>query len=139
MDFMDLQEALAAVSAAGMPFETHEVVRDGVSYREFVHAPTSLRAIFEAARTDQSIFLVYEDEEWSFARVMEEADALGYALVHHFGIRKGDRVGITMRNLPEWIVSYAAILSVGAISVSLNAWWTEDELDYALNDAGLLC
>jgi long-chain acyl-CoA synthetase len=42
-----------------------------------------------------------------------------------------------MRNLPEWIVSFAAILSVGAVSVSLNAWWTEEELDYAIGDAGL--
>ena len=68
---------------------------------------------------------------------MRDVDALGHALVHHYGIKKGDRVGIAMRNLPEWIVSFAAILSVGAISVSLNAWWTEDELDYAIEDSGL--
>ena len=43
-----------------------------------------------------------------------------------------------MRNLPEWIVSFAAILSVGAVSVSLNAWWTETEVDYAIEDSGLL-
>ena len=42
-----------------------------------------------------------------------------------------------MRNYPEWVISFAAILSIGAISVSLNAWWTEDELDYAINDSGL--
>ena len=64
-------------------------------------------------------------------------DALGYALVHHYGIKPGDRVGIAMRNLPEWIVSFAAIISIGAVSVSLNSWWTEDELDYAINDSGL--
>ena len=42
-----------------------------------------------------------------------------------------------MRNLPEWIVSFAAILSIGAVSVSLNAWWTEAEVDYAIDDSGL--
>src|SRR5487761_2602208 len=68
---------------------------------------------------------------------MTEADALGYALVHRFGVKPGDRVGIAMRNYPEWIVSFAAILSVGAVSVSLNAWWTETELDYAIEDSGL--
>ena len=56
--------------------------------------------------------------------------------MHTFGIQKGDRVGIAMRNLPEWIVSFAAILSIGAVSVSFNAWWTESELDYALEDSG---
>ena len=56
--------------------------------------------------------------------------------MHTFGVKKGDRVGIAMRNLPEWIVSFAAILSIGAVSVSFNAWWTESELDYALEDSG---
>ena len=41
-----------------------------------------------------------------------------------------------MRNYPEWIMSMLAIISVGAVSVSLNAFWVEDELDYALADCG---
>ena len=49
---------------------------------------------------------------------------------------RGDRVAIGMRNYPEWVVSFAAITSIGAISVSLNAWWTEDELSWALEDCG---
>jgi long-chain acyl-CoA synthetase len=85
----------------------------------------------------ESTFLVYEDEEWTFRQVMDEVDALGYALVHHYGVKKGDRVGIAMRNYPEWVISFAAILSIGAVSVSLNAWWTEDELDFAINDSEL--
>ena len=68
---------------------------------------------------------------------MRNVDALAHALVTTYGISKGDRVGIAMRNLPEWIVSFAAILSIGAVSVSLNAWWTESELDYAIEDSGL--
>ena len=35
-----------------------------------------------------------------------------------------NRVGIAMRNLPEYIVSYIAVTSIGAIAVLLNAWWT---------------
>jgi long-chain acyl-CoA synthetase len=33
-------------------------------------------------------------------------------------------------------MSFAAITSIGAVSVSLNAWWTTEELDYALQDSG---
>jgi long-chain acyl-CoA synthetase len=51
-------------------------------------------------------------------------------------VRPGDRVAIAMRNYPEWVVAFAAITSIGAISVSLNAWWTHEELDYALRDSG---
>jgi long-chain acyl-CoA synthetase len=113
------------------------VERDGVSQRVFKNSPTTVRQFFDLARGVEATFLVYEDEEWTFAQVMDEVDALGYALVHHFGVKKGDRVGIAMRNYPEWVISFAAILSVGAVSVSLNAWWTEEELDYAINDSGL--
>ena len=134
---MNFDDAVAAVSGAGSPFETEQVIVGDATFRQFKNAPKTVRDLFESSRTIDATFLVYEDEEWSFQRVMDEADALGYALVHSYNIKKGDRVGIAMRNLPEWIVSFAAILSVGAISVSLNAWWTEDEIDYAVNDAGL--
>ena len=134
---LSYDEAVAQISGPGSPFETTEEIVNGVSFRVFKNAPPNLRGIFDGARLDENIFLVYEDEEWSYKKVMEHADALGYALVHEYGIKKGDRVGIAMRNLPEWIIAFAAILSVGGISVSLNAWWTEDENEYAINDAGL--
>jgi long-chain acyl-CoA synthetase len=131
-----MQEAIAAVSAPGQPFEVNEVVVNGVANRVFKNTPATLRQFFDLARGIDATFLVYEDEEWSFNDVMEEVDALANALVDHYGIKVGDRVAIAMRNLPEWVISFAAILSIGAISVSLNAWWTEDELDYVLNDSG---
>jgi long-chain acyl-CoA synthetase len=132
-----MQEAIAVTSAPGQPFEVVEVERNGVTNRVFKNSPATLRDFFDLARGNTATFLVYEDEEWSFDDVLRESDALGAALVQRYGIKPGDRVGIAMRNLPEWIISFCAILSVGAISVSLNAWWTEEELDYAINDAGL--
>ena len=132
-----MEEAIANVSAPGQPFEVHEVELRGVITRNFKNSPATLREFFASARALDAPFVVYEDEEWSFSDVMQEVDALAYALVHHYGIQVGDRVGIAMRNLPEWVVSFAAIVSIGAISVSLNAWWTEEELDYAINDSGL--
>ena len=130
-------EAVADVAAPGQPFEVIEVARDGVTNRVFKNSPATVRQFFDLARGVEATFLVYEDEEWSFNDVLAEADALGHALVHHFGVKKGDRVGIAMRNYPEWVISFCAILSIGAVSVSLNAWWTEDELDYAIGDAGI--
>ncbi len=131
------EEAIATVSAPGQPFEVVTVEEHGVANRVFKNAPATVRDFFDLARGVESTFLVYEDEEWTFDRVMKEVDGLAHALVHHFGIRRGDRVGIAMRNYPEWVISFAAILSVGAISVSLNAWWTEEELAFAIDDSGL--
>ncbi len=72
----------------------------------------------------------------SFNEFFRRVDALGDALVNRYGIAKGDRVAVGMRNYPEWVMSMLAIISVGAVSVSLNAFWVEDELDYALADCG---
>jgi len=134
---LSYDEAAARVTAAGQPMEIVDQTIADVTYKVFKNAPPTLRAVFASARArgDQT-FLVYEGERWSFGDVMTHVDALGASLVEHLGVKKGDRVAIAMRNLPEWVISFAATLSVGAISVSLNAWWTEDELAYAIEDSG---
>ena len=134
---LSYDEAAARVTAAGQPMEIVDQTIADVTYKVFKNAPPTLRAVFATARArgDQT-FLVYEGERWSFGDVMTHVDALGASLVEHLGMKKGDRVAIAMRNLPEWVISFAATLSVGAISVSLNAWWTEDELAYAIEDSG---
>ena len=130
-------EAVAAATAPGERFETTTVDIRGIPTTVFRNAPGSLRDLFGVARGyGDETFLVYEDERWSFRDTMRRVDALGALLVEEYGVAPGDRVAIGMRNYPEWVVAFAAITSVGAISVSLNAWWTEDELAWALEDCG---
>jgi long-chain acyl-CoA synthetase len=52
------------------------------------------------------------------------------------GIQQGDRVAVGMRNYPEWVIAYWATQCIGAVLVSLNAWWVTEELKYALTDSG---
>jgi long-chain acyl-CoA synthetase len=129
------EEAVAAVTAPGQRYETERIVVDGVELTAFRNGPRSLRELFGTLREREGTFLVYEDERWSFADFVGRMDALGAALVERYGVRPGDRVAVGMRNYPEWVVAAGAVLSVGAVLVSLNAWWTEDELDFALGDA----
>jgi long-chain acyl-CoA synthetase len=137
------QEAISQLTASGSPFETHRIQVGGVEVTAFKNAPGSLREVFNLSRSrGETVFLVYEDERWTFSETMNHVDAIAAMLVHKYGVKKGDRVAIAMRNYPEWVMSFAAILSIGAISVSFNAWWTEDENDFALEDCGakvLLC
>ncbi len=147
---MDFHDAVAQLTAPGQPFETErltipgstigDLVRDPVRVTAFRHAPGTLREALGGRRAGSpradDVFLVYEDERWTFAQVMQTVDALAAQLVGDYGVGTGDRVAIGMRNYPEWIVSFAAIVSIGAVSVSLNAWWTDEELDYALEDSG---
>jgi long-chain acyl-CoA synthetase len=129
-------DAIAAVTSDPR-FALGEVDIDGVAQTVFTAAPPTLRDLFGLwpARGD-TLFLVYEDERRTFAEVADEVAALGAALVGRYGVQRGDRVAIAMRNLPEWIIAFAAITSVGAVSVSLNGWWTDDELDFGLDDSG---
>jgi long-chain acyl-CoA synthetase len=133
---MTFDDAVAAVTAAGSRFEmaTAEVL--GQELPVFKNTPPSMRSLFDIARGGEGIFLVYEDERWTFAEVMARVDALAATLVETYGVRPGDRVAISMRNYPEWIMSFAAAISVGAVAVCLNAWWTTDELAYGLDDSG---
>lgn len=129
-------EAVAETTGRGQIFEVVPATIRGVEQRIFANAPTSLRALFDAARGyGDKTFLVYGDERLSFAQVMGRVDGFARLLVDTYGVRPGDRVAIAMRNLPEWVMAFAAITSVGAVSVSLNAWWTEQELAFALADS----
>ncbi len=130
-------EAVATLTGPNGPFETTEAEIREEALEVFKLSPPSLRFLFQAARGHgDKPFLVYEDETWSFSETVDHANAFGSMLVEHYDIKPGDRVGIAMRNYPEWIASYAAITSVGAIAVSLNAWWTTEEIEYALDDSG---
>ena len=73
---------------------------------------------------------------FTFAEHYRAVATLAHALVDQFGISKGDRVAIAMRNLPEWVMAFWASIAVGAVVVPLNAWWTGPELAYGLSDSG---
>jgi long-chain acyl-CoA synthetase len=134
---MTYEEAIALLTGPGKPFSIVDGESGGRRQKVFEHTPPSLRAVFDRARAHgDKVFLVYEDERLTFAEVMARVDALAAALVDRYGVRRGDRVAIAMRNYPEWIVSFAAVTSIGAIAVALNAWWKTDELAYGLRDSG---
>jgi long-chain acyl-CoA synthetase len=104
--------------------------------RVFASAPPSMRFVWEmAAGYGDRTYVVYEDERYTYA----EIDARVRSLAHHLrdvhGVGSGDRVAIAMRNYPEWVISYWAILSLGAAAVGMNAWWTGPEMQYALEDS----
>lgn len=52
------------------------------------------------------------------------------------GVKKGDRVCIMLPNLPQFVVSYYAVLRLGATVAAANPMYVERELEYLLNDSG---
>ena len=133
---MSIEEATAWLTGPGGAFEIKTVPVHGVPLRVFATAPSSLRDLWliGAARGDVP-YLIYEDDVTTYGRAHEMVRSLAAWLTAN-GVNQGDRVAIGMRNYPEWAISYWAIQCIGAISVSLNAWWIADELKYALSDSG---
>ncbi|WP_433500917.1 class I adenylate-forming enzyme family protein [Sphaerimonospora sp. CA-214678] len=131
------EQVQARLTAPGQLFEMEEDEADGHKIRIWKHAPSAFRALLEITRFHgDRVFVVYSGERYTYERHFQLAATLAHRLVDDYGVRKGDRVAIAMRNHPEWIISFSAVLAVGAVAVPLNAWWTEQELAYGLTDSG---
>ncbi len=134
---LPLSEAHALMMAPGSLFETEEVVIRGIPTQVWKNAPPTLKEVFLFARGmfGAREFLVHEDERVTYDAFGRAALALAEDLQRR-GVKKGDRVAIAMRNLPEWPVAFYATVLVGAVATPLNAWWTGPELEYGLRDSG---
>jgi len=134
---MTFEEAAAAITAPGAPYELETREVRGQALRCFVHAPNDLHVLYrQSLEHGDKTFLVYEDERYTFAQVYASACALGDQLIRRYGLSEGDRVALAMRNYPEWVYAYMAITACGLVAVPMNAWWTQDEMVYGLEDSG---
>jgi long-chain acyl-CoA synthetase len=132
-----IAEIHAALTAPGEAFEMVDTTIRGIPTRVWKNAPKALTTILAQSRTYGELdFLVYEQEHWTFEGHYRNAAKLANELVDRYGVRKGDRVAVAMRNLPEWSVAFWAAAAAGAVVVPLNAWWTGAELAYGLRDSG---
>ena len=129
--------------APGSGFAMVDTEVRGVPMRVFEQVPPNMRAIWEMATLHgDKDYIVFEDERLTYAETAARVRALAKHLVDDHGVGHGDRVGIAMRNYPEWVIGYWAIASIGAAAVGMNAWWTGPEMEYALDDSRpkvLLC
>lgn len=132
---MKRTEAIARLTAPGEPSEIIEGKLWGRPCRMFRNTPRNLRELFESTRSDAT-FLVYDSERYTFDETQRAAARVSNLLINRYGIRKGDRVAISMRNFPEWVFAYNAITSIGAIAVALNALWEPEEMAFGLEDCG---
>ena len=94
----------------------------------------SLRSLLDASLAfGDRDYLVDGDRRISYA---DHHAAVGRVArwLHEQGVGKGDRVAILGRNSIEWVATYWATVSLGAIAVGLNAWWSRQELDFGIAD-----
>lgn len=137
----NVPEAMALAEAqllsVGSPFEIERTTSLGVPVRNFKNRPRDLRAVVErSASFGDAVYTVFADAEtertFTFADFFRRVASTAEALVTRYGVRKGDRVAILAANRPEWLTTFFATTSLGAVAVGLNAWWTRDEILYGI-------
>ncbi len=109
----------------------------------FVNAPRNLAAVYALSRAHgEAEFVVQLGDEagsrrrLSYAQALEEAGALEAALATKLGVRAGDRVSILMSNIAEYPLTFMAVTQMGAVAVTLNAFWSAETLEYGLDKSG---
>lgn len=134
---MTNQDAHALLNTAGSPFEIETVNIRGIDTRTYKAAPKNLREVFDAdTGFDERTFLVYEGERLTYREHRLAVLKLARELQTRWGVGKGDRVALVMRNYPEWSITFWATVIIGAVIVPLNAWGTGPELEYGILDSG---
>ena len=121
----------------GSPFELVEEEVLGERVRVFANRARSLRDFLLRAREfSDAEYMVFQGTDSERRYTFGEHEALvasaAAAFADRYGIGPGDRVAVLAANCPEWVISFWATVSLGAICVGLNGWWTEDEIRYAV-------
>ena len=140
MTAMTPEAAVRHVVENDPTFALHHVDIRGVTVKAFKNIPSTVPALLAAGWArhgeGQLEYLAYEDESWTYSAFTASVNRLAHALRDDLGLGQGDRVAVAMRNYPELLILVLAISSIGGVVVFVNAWWTTEELDYALRDSG---
>jgi len=126
--------------APGGFFETEAVDVHGERMLAFKARPRTLRdLLIKSAGNGDNVFILATDgvheRVITFAEHARLAASVARALHDRYGVEKGDRVAILAANCPEWIITFWATISLGAVAVGLNGWSTGPEIRYFVGDS----
>lgn len=97
----------------------------------------SFELLEEAAKKNpEKVCTYFKGAEITYKEMNEMTDRLAAGL-YALGIRKGDRVGLFIPNTPQFVIAFYAILKIGGIVVATNPLYTQREIEYQVNDAGV--
>ncbi len=73
------------------------------------------------------IAISYWDIKYTWLELDQLSDYLAVRMVS-YGLEKGDHVGIWSVNTPNWVLTFLALIKIGAIPVPINTCYLETEL-----------
>ena len=72
----------------------------------------------------------------SYRELARRASSLAYGMREDLGLQPGDRVGVVMPNVPEYLEILFAVWQAGLVAVPMNARLHGREIAYILESAG---
>jgi long-chain acyl-CoA synthetase len=102
----------------------------------------SLAFAASAERNAKKTAVFWGDAEYSYEQLHQQSRWLAARLQNDFVIRPGDRVGLWLKNCPEFIAAIFGVLRAGGVVVPINNFLKPAEVSYILADAGaqtLIC
>ena len=89
-----------------------------------------------ATRPDK-VAMYWGETEFTFAGLLAQSLGVARQLHADFGVQPGDRVGLWLKNRPEFVPALFGILNAGAVVVPINNFLKPAEVNYILADAGI--
>lgn len=130
---------VTGVLLPGGEFGMEKVDVRGVPIKSWKNLPPALGTLYHKylSKFANDEWLVYENKRYTFKESEKLMIAVAAELGQSFGVKHGDRVGIAMRNLPEFMLAFLGITYAGGVAVPLNSLWKTEEFEYAVKDSGM--
>ena len=114
----------------------HKFYVDGVPPElEFEERPLPAFLERSARQYPDAAALIFSNSRLTYRQLEEEVHRFAAALAA-LGVEPGSRVAIHMPNLPQTVIAFYAVLSLGATAVMTNPLYVEREIEHQWNDAG---
>jgi len=88
----------------------------------------------QAAKYPEKTFLMFENESMTYGSFEATCNAMANGLIAA-GCKKGEHVAILLPNIPEWLITFFAVVKCGAVAVPVNSLLKAEELRFILDNS----
>lgn len=91
-----------------------------------------------AEKTPDKEYVVYSDRDlrFTYKQFNERVDNMAKGLMS-IGVKRGSHVGIWATNVPDWLTFLYATAKLGAVAVTVNTNYKQNELEFLVENADL--
>ncbi|KDQ17285.1 hypothetical protein BOTBODRAFT_602185 [Botryobasidium botryosum FD-172 SS1] len=131
---LSMAECHSILTRPGMPFEVKTAVIGNSVQKVLKNLPASVRTFWlsHSATHANLPYVVFESDRLTYQDVRERAFHAASVFRELYGVHKGDRVSLVMRNLPELVIAFWAVHLLGAVPVLVNAWLPAETLHHCI-------